>query len=69
MKFADLTLSLRSWATVNIYFAPTVSGHDVVGRRQIVTFLFDYGAIITIWLVESARRANAFTLAQMYVLV
>jgi hypothetical protein len=45
---------------------PIVSGHDTVARKQLVSFLTDYGVIIAIWAIESNRRNNALTPAQMY---
>ncbi|KAF4416113.1 FAD/NAD(P)-binding domain-containing protein [Fusarium austroafricanum] len=53
------------WAPINMYFMPIVSGHDAASRTQLVSFFTDYGIIIAIWAIESNRRSNALTLAQL----
>jgi len=51
-----------------LFFSPAVYGFDSV-TPQAFTFLVDYGVVLAIWLIESVRRANKFTLAQLYVFV
>ena len=46
---------------------PPLFGYDPKCRWQLITFLTDYGVILAIWTIESVRRANALTLAQLYV--
>ncbi|KAH7207801.1 uncharacterized protein BKA55DRAFT_586548 [Fusarium redolens] len=53
------------WVPINMFFMPIVSGHDTVARKQLVSFLTDYGVIIAIWAIESNRRNNALTPAQI----
>ncbi|KAH8647014.1 hypothetical protein BGZ61DRAFT_501288 [Ilyonectria robusta] len=39
--------------------------HDTVSRGQVASCLTNLGIIITIWSIESVRRANTLTLAQL----
>ncbi|KAF9766742.1 hypothetical protein IL306_000815 [Fusarium sp. DS 682] len=53
------------WAPINMYFVPILSGYDAAARKQLLSFLTDYGVIIAIWAIESNRRNNALTPAQL----
>ncbi|KAF4334071.1 FAD NAD(P)-binding domain protein [Fusarium beomiforme] len=53
------------WAPINMYFVPIISGFDAASRKQLLSFLTDYGVIIAIWAIESNRRNNALTPAQL----
>ncbi|KAJ9417961.1 hypothetical protein QL093DRAFT_2565917 [Fusarium oxysporum] len=53
------------WVPINMFFMPILSGHDAVAQKQLVSFLTDYGVIISIWAIESNRRNNALTPAQL----
>ncbi|KAH6989817.1 hypothetical protein BKA56DRAFT_653104 [Ilyonectria sp. MPI-CAGE-AT-0026] len=55
----------EAWAPINVFFLPIINGHDAVSRGQVASCLTDLGIIITIWSIESVRRANALTLAQL----
>ncbi|KAJ4287846.1 hypothetical protein N0V88_007556 [Collariella sp. IMI 366227] len=48
-------------ATVNAFFFPSVYGTDPDSRRQVISFLTDCTILLTIWILESARRANMLT--------
>ncbi|KAL2177766.1 uncharacterized protein P884DRAFT_277482 [Thermothelomyces heterothallicus CBS 202.75] len=48
-------------ALVNTFFFPSVYGTDPVSRRQVLSFLTDGTVLLTIWIFESARRANLLT--------
>lgn len=50
---------------VTIAFAQWNVGYDGPGSWQSFTFLTDFGTLYSIFLVESARRANFLTFAQM----
>lgn len=52
----------------SILMAPSTLGYDPGSSFQMFTFLADIGLIYSIFLIESARRASLFTIAQMYVL-
>jgi len=54
-------------ALVNTFFFPTVYNIDPVSRQQLVSFLTDGVVMVTIWVFESARRANMLTPLQLYV--
>ncbi|KAK3349693.1 FAD binding domain protein [Lasiosphaeria hispida] len=51
-------------APLVIFFSPAVYGFDSVSPHAFL-FLADFGVVLAIWLIESARRANAFTPAQL----
>jgi hypothetical protein len=68
-SFEVLISILFRLAPINIYFTPTLYEYDPMSRWQLITFLTDYGVVITIWAIESVRRANALTLAQVYVVL
>ena len=53
------------WRPVTIIFAPWNFAIDPVAWWQMVTFITDFGVLYSILLIESARRANKLTLAQM----
>jgi hypothetical protein len=57
------------WRPITIAFAQWNLGYDGPGSWQSFTFLTDFGTLYSIFLVESARRANLFTFAQMLVSV
>ncbi|KAK3294210.1 uncharacterized protein B0H64DRAFT_418187 [Chaetomium fimeti] len=48
-------------AVYNTFFFPTVYDADPVARRQLISFLTDGTILLTIWIFESARRANIMT--------
>lgn len=48
-----------------VLMAPSTLGYDAVSSFQMFTFLADYGLVYAILLIESARRANMLTFAQM----
>ncbi|SPQ25384.1 76920dad-2e05-476e-8657-376aa0d4bde4 [Thermothielavioides terrestris] len=52
-------------ALINTFFFPAVYGTDPVSRRQAISFLADLAVLLTIWLLESTRRANLFTPMQL----
>ncbi len=52
-------------APLVVFFSPVLSGIDTKLSTQAFLFLSDYGIILAIWLIESVRRANAFTPAQL----
>lgn len=47
-----------------VFFSPVLYGLDSVSQQAFL-FLVDYGVILAIWLIESARRANTFTPSQL----
>ncbi|KAL2255542.1 hypothetical protein VTK26DRAFT_3160 [Humicola hyalothermophila] len=51
---------------VNVYFFPSIYGTDPASRRQLISFLTDGTVLLTIWILESVRRANALTILQWY---
>jgi len=51
-------------APIVVFFSPVLSDIDAVSKQAFL-FLVDYGVILAIWLIESARRANTFTPAQL----
>ncbi|KAH6989863.1 hypothetical protein EDB80DRAFT_881882 [Ilyonectria destructans] len=55
----------KFWASINVAFIPALYGHDAESRKQLISFLTDYGVIIGIWTIESTRRANALTFSQI----
>lgn len=54
-------------ALVNTFFFPSMYSIDPVSRRQVISFLTDGTVLLTIWMFESARRANMLTPLQWYV--
>ena len=46
------------------FFVSSLSGFDPLGQLQTLAFLADVFPVLTIWLIESARRANSFTFAE-----
>lgn len=48
-----------------VFVAPSTLGYDPVSSFQSFTFLADNGLVYSIFLIESARRANMLTPAQM----
>ena len=54
-------------ALINILFFPSVYNVDPVSRQQLISFLTDGTVLLTIWIFESARRANNLTPLQLYV--
>ncbi|KAH6632426.1 hypothetical protein F5144DRAFT_621224 [Chaetomium tenue] len=48
-------------ALYNTFFFPTLYDSDPVSRRQLISFLTDGAILLTIWIFESARRANMMT--------
>jgi hypothetical protein len=52
-------------ALVNTFFFPVVYATDPVSRRQALSFLTDGTVLLTIWIFESARRANILTPLQL----
>lgn len=51
--------------SVFVFFAPSLYGYDAMSSWQMVTFLTDFGLIYSIYVIESGRRANAFTFMRM----
>ncbi|KAK3363197.1 FAD binding domain protein [Lasiosphaeria hispida] len=51
-------------APLVIFFSPVMYGFDSVSPQAFL-FLIDYGVVLAIWLIESVRRANKFTPAQL----
>ncbi|KAK4466004.1 hypothetical protein QBC42DRAFT_103460 [Cladorrhinum samala] len=51
-----------------VFFSPVLSGIDPKLSAQAFLFLADYGIVLAIWLIESARRANVFTPARLPVI-
>lgn len=49
----------------SLLMAPSTLGYDPVSSIQMFTFLADLGLVYSILLIESARRASVFTIAQM----
>jgi hypothetical protein len=66
ISFKVLSVHFR-WAPINICFSPIIYEYDPLSRWLFITFLTDYGVILAIWVIESVRRANVMTLAQLYV--
>lgn len=54
-------------ALINTFFFPSLYNTDPVSRRQLTSFLTDGTVLLTIWIFESARRANMLTPLQLYV--
>ena len=52
-------------ALINIFFFPSVYNIDPVSRQQLISFLTDGTVLLTIWIFESARRANFLTPLQL----
>ncbi|KAK0652570.1 hypothetical protein B0T16DRAFT_346949 [Cercophora newfieldiana] len=51
-------------APVIVFFSPVLL--DIEGvSQQALHFLVDFGVVLAIWLIESTRRANNFTLSQL----
>ncbi|KAL1304847.1 hypothetical protein AAFC00_003772 [Neodothiora populina] len=50
---------------VILYFASTIYGYDPETRWQSTTFLIDIAPLLAIFYLESTRRSNALTLAQI----
>ncbi|KAH6855970.1 hypothetical protein B0I37DRAFT_395815 [Chaetomium sp. MPI-CAGE-AT-0009] len=48
-------------ALYNTFFFPTLYDSDPTSRRQLISFLTDGTILVTIWIFESARRANMIT--------
>lgn len=48
-------------AVVNTFFFPSVYNSDPISRQQLISFLTDGAILLTIWIFESARRANLLT--------
>jgi hypothetical protein len=53
-------------ALINQFFFPFVYNTDPISRRQAISFLTDGSVVLTIWMFESARRANMLTPFQWY---
>ena len=53
------------WRPVTVIFAPWNLGFDPVGWWQMLTFITDFGTLYSIFLIESARRANLVTFAML----
>lgn len=52
-------------APLIVFFSPVLAGIDDNLSTQAFLLLADYGIVIAIWLIESTRRANAFTPSQI----
>jgi hypothetical protein len=50
---------------LNTLFSPSVYNADPVSRQQLISFLTDGAVLLTIWIFESARRANMLTPLQL----
>jgi hypothetical protein len=53
------------WRLAIVAFAPSTLEIDPVSWFQMVTFITDLGVIYSIWLLESTRKVNKWTPAQM----
>ncbi|KAK0618981.1 hypothetical protein B0T14DRAFT_518347 [Immersiella caudata] len=51
-------------APIVVFFSPVLLDISNISYQALL-FLSDYGLILAIWLIESARRANTFTPAQL----
>lgn len=52
-------------APLIVFFSPVLAGFTDSLSTQAFLLLADYGIVIAIWLIESARRANIFTPSQV----
>jgi hypothetical protein len=53
------------WRGVTVFFASWNLGIDQVAWWQMLSFIADFGVLYSIMLVESVRRANTLTFAQL----
>ena len=64
-SFYGLSRFDTTWYGPTVAFTAANFGIDGPSRWQLFSFLMDYGVLYAIFLIESARRGNALTLAQM----
>ncbi|KAF2101574.1 FAD binding domain protein [Rhizodiscina lignyota] len=64
-KFYPISFLDSLWRTPEAFFLSSTLGLDKVSHDQGFSFLIDVSTIYGIWLVESARRSNLLTLAQL----
>jgi hypothetical protein len=64
-KFYGVDILDTIWKPVVVVFSQFNLGFDVPGSWQMFIFLTDFGVLYSIYLVESFRRANSLTLAQL----
>ncbi len=51
-----------------MFFVPSMYNIDPVFRVQMLSFLADGTVMITLWTLESIRRANELSIIRLYVL-
>ncbi|TKX19870.1 FAD-binding domain-containing protein 47 [Elsinoe australis] len=61
--FSHLPELDNRWRTITAAFVPSTLSLDPLSRTQTLLFLTDFATIYAILLIESARRANNFTIA------
>lgn len=59
--YGGITWLEQKFSPLIVVFAPSLLNIDSAHRLQMISFLADLSPILLIWLLESHRRANAFT--------